>query len=187
LTLADEPEVRDLVDLIRRYRDAVQEVQILDPVLDDWLHVTMLELPFVDEIDDTGLSRVIEALRGRLAELPRPDVTFHRPTVATEAVYLRAESSGPLDEVRLAMYDAVAAVHPPGTFRRDRPRPGSFKPHVSFAYVNIDSSAAPIVAALRDVEHEPVTVTFDAVSLVRLSRDHRMWQWAPRTPLRFRV
>jgi 2'-5' RNA ligase len=176
-----------LVDLIRRYQDAVKGVPILDPVPADWPHVTMLELPFVDKIDETALAPVTEALQGRLAELHRPKVTFHRHTIATEAVYLRAEPRGPLDEVRLAMYDAVAAVLPPGTFTSRRPRPGSFKPHVSFAYVNSDGPDDPIVAALEEVEPESVAITFDGASLVELCRDRRMWQWIPVARLPFRV
>jgi 2'-5' RNA ligase len=161
-------------------------VSILDLVPAEWLHVTMQGIVFTDQIDAIELARVTDSLRGRLAERPRPTVTFHGYKIVKEAVYLEATSTGSLDELQLAVYDAVAAVLPPRVFTRRRPQRG-FKPHVSFGYVNSDAPADPIAAALQDVEPEPVTVSFAAASLLELSRDHRMWEWTEVTRLPFRA
>lgn len=175
LLLDDQPDLRDL---IRQYQDALAGLSILGRIPDRWLHMTMQRLVFVDQIDASGLDRVTEALRERLADFAAPTATFHRPTIVSEAVYLRADPPGPLYDLRLAMHEAVAAALPPETFPEPRPQPGSFQPHVSLAYVERDApDDAPIRAALRDVEPKPVTATFPAASLLEFHRDHLMWEW----------
>jgi hypothetical protein len=175
----------DLHDLVRHYQDAVEGVSILDLVPARWLHVTMLSIAFVDQVDANQKPALVSELRRRLVEFDPPRVTFQKPRIVTKAVYLRADPLDRLEEIPLAMHEAVAAVLPE-TFTRNRPQPGSFKPHLSFAYVNSDGPDEPIRAALPDVEPESVTVTFVAAYLVELSRDHGMWEWTlvARVPFR---
>ncbi|MBO0692497.1 MAG: 2'-5' RNA ligase family protein [Acidimicrobiaceae bacterium] len=180
---------RDLRDLIGHYQEAVEQVQILDPVPARWLHLTMQSIAFVDQLDEdeNQLGRVTETLRGRLADFAAPTVTFHRPAIWTEAVVLQADPREPLYELRLAVHDSVAdALN--GTFTQPRPQPGDFNPHVTIAYANSDApDDGPIRAALRTVNPQPATVKFPAASLIELNRDHQMWEWTEVARLPFRA
>ena len=109
--------------------------------------------------------------------------TFHRPTIRPEAVLLKAEPPEPLYQLRLAMYDAIAAVLGPAKFSEPRPEPGQFTPHVSAAYVNSDGSSQPIADAISKTDPQPITATFGTASVLVFHRDHRMYEWTQATPL----
>jgi hypothetical protein len=56
-------------------------------------------------------------------------------------------------------------------------RAEGFRAHVSLAYSSAAGPAAPIAAALDQVQSEPVTVTVREAALIILNRDQRMYQW----------
>jgi 2'-5' RNA ligase len=179
--LDDQPRLRALV---AEYQEATRTLPMLDPIPARWLHLTTQRIGFVDEVGPEEIEAVHQGIADELQRLKQPTVTFERPRVTPEAIVLMARPAEPLYEVRRRIHRAVAAV-----LGDDRaaplPEPEDFMPHVSTSYVNADSSAAPITAALEDVEAEPVTVTFAKADLLEFHRDQRMYEWTSATPVPF--
>lgn len=180
LTLADQPQLRALV---KCYQDAVRHLPDLDLIPPQWLHITTQGIGFADEISRADLAAVTAAVKERLSDLELPLATFHQATIRPEAVLLRAEPPQPLYQLRMAIYDAIAAVLSPDKFSEPRPEPSQFTPHVSAAYVNSDGPVEPIARAIADLNPHPVTATFRAISLLEFHRDRRMYEWTKATPL----
>ena len=122
LTLDNQPQLRELV---RHYQDALAHLPGLDLIPAQWLHITMQGIGFADEISAADLAAVTERLGKQLRAVEPPVATFHRPTIRSEAVLLKAEPPEPLYQLRLAMYDAIAAVLGPAKFSEPRPEPDS--------------------------------------------------------------
>lgn len=178
LTMEDQPELRKLVDV---YQSALSRVTALDLIPPKWLHLTMQGIGFTDEISDRAISHILQGLREKLRKAGPPIATFQWPTIRAEAVYLLAQPPQPLQELRLAAYEAIAsAFDSPECFHEPRPTLTEYQPHVSVAYINTDGTTRPITEALGTIDPailEPVTATFRSASLLTFHRDHRMYEW----------
>ena len=176
LTLDDQPELRDL---IRHYQDALAHLGGLDLIPPGSLHLTMQRVGFLDEVSPAELNSVAEQIADRLRDAPAPVVTFHEPTVREEAVFLRALPAEPVDTLRLAVHQAIAAVLGP----RVPPPREPYLPHVSVAYVNSDGPAQPLFGALSGVHQAPVTVTFRVAPILTFHRNRQMYEWTSARPI----
>ncbi|MEO3745680.1 2'-5' RNA ligase family protein [Plantactinospora sp. B5E13] len=173
----------ELVRLVARYQEAIRDFAGLDLIPQHWLHLTTQGVGFMDDLAAESIDRLVHNVGKRLAEVPAPVVTFHRPTVRGEAIYLLATPAEPVTEVRTAVRAAIGEAL--GEERVERAVEGAsgFRPHVSIAYSNRDQPAAPIAEALDRVVTEPVTVTLDQIELLEYHRDRRMYEWTAARPL----
>ncbi|WP_344112085.1 2'-5' RNA ligase family protein [Kribbella alba] len=164
----------DLASLVTRYQDAIRGIVGFDPIPREGLHITMQGLAFVDGISQEDLSSVMKTTRAALAEVQPFALVFNRPLIRPEALVLLPEDVQPLcalrDRVRSAIEKAVG---------RGSVDLGSrdFQPHVSFAYVNADQSAAEALTAFEAVESTRTHVHVDEVPLIEMHRDNRMYEW----------
>ncbi|RLP91598.1 2'-5' RNA ligase family protein [Micromonospora sp. BL4] len=165
----------ELAELVRSYQEALRTFPGLDLIPSTWLHLTMQGIGFLDDLTDEQVTRLNHGIRERLAGLSAPVVTFHRPVVRAEAVYLLADPPAPIAAVREAVREVLGQVL--GEDNAELAPPQSFRPHVSVAYSNAAQSAEPIAAALEQVAAEPVVVRLDHVGLLEFHRDHRMYEW----------
>ncbi|MFK4087206.1 2'-5' RNA ligase family protein [Kribbella sp. NPDC020789] len=168
ITFANSPAVAILAE---QYATALADLPEYDPIPLQWLHLTMQGIGFSDEVDRETAGRVVEAARARLAEIPPVDVTIGPVVIDPEALKLPVLPVEPLtvirDEIRAAIFDVRGEV-------TESP---DYNPHVSLGYTN---TSGPAQHALDVVaRHEPHTarVTVDAVALIDLNRDHRMYEW----------
>ena len=168
----------DLVQLVRRYQEALRPFPGLDLIPMAWLHLTMQGIGFVDELGGDQVSELELAIRQRLARVRTPVVTFRRPVVRPEAVFLPASPPEPVAEVRDAVRAVIADVLGPDNVELAPEHAQGYHPHVSLAYSNTTQAAGPIAEALSAVDVEPVTVTLDHVGLLEFHRDNRMYEWA---------
>lgn len=167
--------------MIRHYQDALAPLGNLDLIPPRWLHLTMQGIGFVDEISPDELTSVTRRIADRLRDVPVPVVTFDRPTVGQDAVYLRAHPAQPIYNLRLATYQAIASALGLGQFHEALPTRDQYTPHVSAAYVNSDGPAQPIFDALSPVQAPSVTATFRTASILTFHRDHQMYEWTSAT------
>ncbi|HEX8344240.1 MAG TPA: 2'-5' RNA ligase family protein [Actinoplanes sp.] len=172
----DQPAVRDLASA---YQNALQPMDGLDLIPSRWLHLTLQGVGFTDDIPLDRIERFAEVATHQLATVVPPTLTFHRPVVRPEAVYLPAGNDEPVNVVRAAVRAAMVKSLP-GVELDDVK---GYRPHVSVAYSNAEQPAAPIAELLARVDVAPVTVTLTAVQLMRYHRDKRMYEWAVETPL----
>jgi 2'-5' RNA ligase len=178
-TLGDQQELQNLV---AEYQKPLRGVGGLDLIPAQWLHLTMQGIGFVDEVDADRIARLATVATENLATVCPPVVTFHRPVIRPEAVYLPAQPADDIRAVRTAVRDAIATVLGDGGLDSAE-QLTSYRPHVSVAYSNMDQSPAPIIEALSRVDPAPTIVTLRHVDLLKFHRDHRMYEWTNASPL----
>jgi 2'-5' RNA ligase len=93
--------------------------------------------------------------------------------VGSEAVLVPVEPAEPVVRLRAEIRQAIGEVLPDVPESADR-----FTPHISLAYSNGTGPSAPILAALDGAEVEPARALVTHASLIRINRDHRMYQWS---------
>ena len=106
---------------------------------------------------------------------------FHRPVVRREAVLLPSDPLEPLQTIRYAVRAAIADVF--GATGVPENADG-YRPYLSLAYSNTAQPAASAVAAVDGVTAAPADLTVDAVSLIEMHRDNRMYEWRTSRPCR---
>ncbi|HVQ95189.1 MAG TPA: 2'-5' RNA ligase family protein [Mycobacteriales bacterium] len=171
LTFAGQHALYALVDA---YQDALRPLPGLDLIPHQWLHLTMQGIGFTDEVSDDQVRQISAAAADRLAAVPAPTLTFHRPAVTAEALPLGPTPAEPVDAIRDAIRAGIADVWGPGGVPEAA---GGFRAHVSLAYSSATGPAAPIIEALGRVATEPITVSVRAASLIVVNRDNRMYEW----------
>jgi len=174
-TFAGAPAVQALT---AKARDRLAGLPGLDLIPGQWLHLTMQGIGFADEVNDADLSAIITAAKARLAAVPPVTVVIGPPAVAGEGVACWASPPRALDPVRDAVRAGIADVWGP-----DRvPEAVARSAHVSVAYASADGPGEPIEAALGGFA-DTAEATIEAVDLIRLGRDHQLYEWETITSL----
>jgi 2'-5' RNA ligase len=170
ITQDDQPEVRDLA---QQYRAAVSTIETLDPIPDEWLHMTVQGLGHVEDINIAALDFVTLRVADRLRALAPITTSYQRADITSEAVILTPDDPEAFASVRRAIRAGITDA------LGECPEPeDGFRAHVSVAYGNADADAAPIREALDRAEPAaPSTATYTKVSLIRMHRDQRMYEW----------
>ncbi|WP_369696823.1 2'-5' RNA ligase family protein [Streptomyces sp. XD-27] len=156
------------------YRDALAHLPGLDPIPDQWLHLTMQGLGFIDEVDERDVQAIAAAAQRRLADLPALELTLTDVIVTPEAVLAPAQPTDAVTAVRETIRSAIAEVWPTVP-----EAPDGFRPHVSIAYSNSEAPAEPVYQALSTVNTAPATARITAADLIVIHRDQRMYEWEP--------
>ena len=162
-----------VLDLVHRYRDAVSTIDTLDPIPDEWLHMTLQGVGHVEDIDTATLDRVADSVAQRLRTFAPITTTYQRAHIVGEALILPPANPEAFADVRRAVRAGITDALGECPESED-----GFRAHVSVAYSNADADAAPIRAALDRAEPTgPSAATYTRVSLIRMHRDHRMYEW----------
>lgn len=168
LTFADQFDVHRVAE---SYRLALAPLDVLDPVPNKWLHLTMQGVGFVHEVSRSTVDEIVAAAAGHLAGVEPFDLRFGRPEVEREGVCWAFDTPG-----AAAVRDAVRAGI--GEVLPDVPGPADgFRPHVSIAYSNGEGPAAPIREALVSAAPEPADARIGTAELIILNRDNRLYEW----------
>ncbi|HSV67831.1 MAG TPA: 2'-5' RNA ligase family protein [Mycobacteriales bacterium] len=171
LTFTDE---HDLARLARQYHQALANAPQVDPVPVRWLHLTMQNVGFVDDVTPAELEQITDAAREQLADVPPFTMTFHRPVLLPEAVALVPDPAEYVHQLRGTLRHAIAKVR--GAERVPDPDNG-YRAHLSVGYINADGPAEPLLHVLRNTTTTPATVTVHAASLIELNRDQKVYRW----------
>ena len=152
------------------YQRVLAPLPGLHPVPARWLHLTVQNLGYTDEIADGELRASTAAVTAAVAALPAFDLTFGRPQVHGEGIAIHPEPAGPVHQVLHTVRGAIATVLDHDAVHARPEQTGRFRPHVSIAYAGADRAAAPCVAALAAVDPPPVSVPVTGISLIRQER-----------------
>jgi 2'-5' RNA ligase len=153
------------------YQRALAPLPGLHPVPARWLHLSVQEVGWADELDDERQRALTAAVTAALAPLPPLDLAFGAPVVAPEGIVLPATPAGPVEDVWRTIRAALGL-----------PAADGFFPHVTLAYAGEEHDAAPHRAALDRVAAPPVAVRVDAVSLIaqlRVLAPEWVYRWTP--------
>jgi 2'-5' RNA ligase len=166
----DQPEVRRLTAAAQH---KLAGLPGLDPVPQQWLHLTTYLVEFADEVPQASLEVMTAAARQTLAGVAPIPVTLGRIVYHPEAVVLAVEPLGALRPVLDAVVAATRAAGCDGHTDTD-----PWLPHISVAYSHATGPAAPVIAALgRWLPRTEITIK--SVSLVAQTQVGRSWQWRP--------
>ncbi len=160
-----------LRDLAAACQQQLRDLDCLDPVPADGLHLTVRRLAFTDEIDSATVATVTRRVAERCRDLPAFRLRVGPLAGSSGAVRFTVTPWEPLVRRRDTVDEVSAACGLPAVEQR-------FRPHVGIAYCNRDVPAEPIirrVADLRDLP--PIEVPVVDLRLVRLYRDGRTYQW----------
>lgn len=168
LTFAEKLDVHRLASI---YRDALSALPGLVLVPDEWLHLTMQGVGFLDEVPQASVEAIKTAAYERLADVAPFDLVFGRARVGPEGVYWALDSDGPA-AVRTAIRAAI------GDVLDEVPEPeNGFMAHVSIAYSSSSGPMAPVRAAVTTVNAPAAIARITAAQLIVLHRDNRMYEW----------
>jgi len=178
ITVADQPEV---VALAGRYRAVLGREATLDVIPDQWLHVTMQGLAFVDQIDRGDLDAIVARASERCAALAPLPLRIGVPYVDPESVQIAVQPAEQVRNLRAVIRAAIADV-----WGDDRvPEPvAPYTPHLSLAYINADGPAEPLADVVAAGPEITATLTVDHCELIVLNRDHGMYVWEPYATVR---
>lgn len=152
-----------------------------DVVPPRWLHMTLTDVGFIDELDDrvvhASSRRVVDAVRGMAPQ----EVTLGPLGALPGAVVLMAGPARQLLRLRERVRRATARAGIPVPDDLD----GPFVPHVSLCYMRRDSDHDRLRHVVEACEPRTVTVRCDRVSQVVVSRTngHYEWQLLAEAPL----
>ena len=174
LTFEDAPAVRGLA---QRVQGLLGRAPQLDLIPFPWLHLTLLEVGFADEVPAATVDRVVEASRAELDDFASFDVDLGpvRPMPGAVVLQAQGEALAPLHE---RLTDAVLTAQ--GADAAGAPR--AFVPHVSVAYVNRDCDPGDVLGPLDgvDLPSPSPAATVGRVRLAAVTRERRHYQWTTR-------
>jgi 2'-5' RNA ligase len=150
----------------------------LDLVPARWLHLTMQDVGFTDEVPGADLAAIAAAARRHLAGIPPCRVRIGPAHVAAEGILLNVAPADGLTRVRDGLRTAIAEIRSAAAVRG----PAEWMPHISVAYSRVTGPADPYVQALSG-HNATVDVVIPAVRLIVLGRDRHRYEWASHATL----
>jgi 2'-5' RNA ligase len=173
LTFEDETE---LAQWAGRAQDRLRQVRTLNLVPPPWLHLTLGDVGFVDEVSPDQVEGVITAARTALAGWTGMSITLGPVTTMVDAVVLGTSEQRELEQLRRRLQQATASAvglgAPDGL--------PEFWPHVTLAYVNDLCDRRTVLQPLKSMASDLITVTVSNVTLAAVTRVDRHYQWTAR-------
>lgn len=169
LTFEDAPDLRAAAAPSREALLAAGA----DVVPPEWLHLTVTDVGFYDELDDWAVRTACESVRAALRQVPAPELTVGPVRVLPDAVVLPAEPVGPLRTFREAVWRASTEV---GIAPADDIG-GHRWPHVSLCYINGRTDHERLREIVDEADPRTVVVRCDRMSQVLVTRRHGHYRW----------
>jgi hypothetical protein len=169
LTFEGVPDVHRLAEpAAGRLRDARADV-----IPSQWLHLTVSDIGFADEVDHPARVAGAAAVRRLLGGEGPLDLTLGPVAVLPGAVVLPAAPRGPLAHIRDALRCATAGA---GTDPADD-LDGEYWPHVSLCYVNRRTDHERLWAAVRSAGQGTVGARCDRLAQALVTRRDGHYRW----------
>jgi 2'-5' RNA ligase len=174
LTFEDAAAVRGLA---RRAQDLLGRTPQLDLIPFPWLHLTLLEVGFADEVPGATVDRVADTTRRALEGFPGFDLDLGPVHSLPGAVVLEAQGDA-LHALHERLTDALLAARGADAVGALR----AFVPHVSVAYVNRDCDRHEVMGPLdgADLSSPSPSAPVTGVRLAAVTRERRHYQWTTR-------
>ena len=176
LTFADSAAVTGLVT---SYADLLAAVPGIDPVPPKWLHLTMQGVGFADRVPAADLDEIVLAAESRLARTAAFQVTVGPAVLDAETIQLPVTPVRPLQDLRDRLRAAIGDVWGPDAI----PELPQLNPHISLAYFNTPSPAAPLRTLVAQTPPTTATTTIRCLTLINLTRTHHLYNWTERKTL----
>ena len=168
LTFGDSPGVEAAASAVRGQLTGTGA----DVVPPRWLHLTVTDTGFPEDIDPWALRLGTEEVRRALLAWPSFELSLGPVNVLPEAVVLAAGPHEPVRRLRRTIRQglAMAGIRPPVELDRE-------PPHVSLCYVNDRTDHGRLRRVVPHLECSPVRVRCDRVAQVLVTRSHGHYHW----------
>lgn len=176
LTFESQPE---LTRKAEQAQARLRGVSTVDVVPAAWLHLTLDDVGFADELAPEEVEDVIATARGAVADWSPPPITLGPVASMGDAVVLRADPADDLGELRGRLRAVTTTVL--GREIPSRLRP--FWPHVTLAYLNDSCAASSVLDPLAPVSVEQVVVAAPQVTLASVTRCEHHYRWTTRAEI----
>jgi len=167
-----------LRDHVAEHQKALADLDYLDPVPADGIHMTVQGVAFADELDADAVARIGAQADERTADIEPFTLTVGPIAAYPGGTFLRAAPWRPVAEVRERLRDAIATEL--GT-NQVPAEPARFKPHISVNYCNAAPPATEVIRRLAELrQFPPIEVPVTSVSLLELRREGHTYRWTTR-------
>ncbi|OHV40826.1 2'-5' RNA ligase family protein [Pseudofrankia sp. EUN1h] len=173
-----------LRDHVAAHQKALADLDYLDPVPADGIHMTVQGVGFPDEVDPSTAARIGEQATARTADIEPFTLTVGPIAAYPGGTFLRAAPWRPVAEVRDRLRESIAAELGADQVPAE---PARFKPHISVTYCNATPPAAEVVRRLATLRREVplVEVPVTGVHLLELRREGHTYRWTSRHEVAF--
>ncbi|CUR54986.1 hypothetical protein NOCA2220177 [metagenome] len=120
----------------------LEAIESVDVIPHEWLHLTLLEVGFVDEVDADRIAAVVAAAGAALAGCPTVQLELGPVSTMVDSVVLRVRPQPALMDLQRRLDEALRAI---GGVVSDE----AFWPHVSLGYLNRPAERDSIIGKLR--------------------------------------
>ncbi len=158
-----------------RFQRKLADLDHLDPIPDDGLHMTIQGVAYRDQLDDEQIAAIAQRGAERCADLEPFDLSLGPISGFRAGTFVRAEPWAPVHQLRERLRAAIADVLGADTLAPDA---APFKPHMSITYCHADAPAASLIERLDRLRSaERVTTTIRSVELLDLYRHDLAYHW----------
>jgi 2'-5' RNA ligase len=170
LTFQDEPE---LANRIAHAQSFLHGVASVDLVPAQWLHLTLDDVGFVDELAADEVDAIVSLARTAVEGVPRFSLSLGHVSLMVDAIVLLAAPESELRQLRDRLRGCTRTVL--GSKARHRLR--SFSPHVTLAYSNQAWDPGRIMEMSDSDASGPMSVRISRLELAAVTRSRRHYQW----------
>ncbi|MEO6020946.1 MAG: 2'-5' RNA ligase family protein [Knoellia sp.] len=169
--------ITPFVDYAQMFQEQLSRLPGLDVVEPRWLHMTVLGVGFVDEVEPAVMARLVDQAASLVDGEAPIDMVAQAPRARVDAVWLSVDTTPSLIPLRERLREAV--VECLGREPHALPAPsGGFRPHISIAYTGADAPTnAEVDDRLRLVDVPPAEFRVSHLSLLPLRRQAPRWFW----------
>lgn len=160
--------------------EAVRSTPWLDPVPLEWLHLTLCDLGFVDEVPEQVVDRAIRSLAECEPSIELPALTLGPLTSMESAVVVVVE---PLEELRGLQHQLRSLTEAALGPDKEVVHQETFWPHVSLGYVNRFVSGQEVRALTEGFDDLRGDLPTGELVLAAVTRQRRHYQWTVRAEL----
>jgi 2'-5' RNA ligase len=176
VTFEDQPSVLEHAEQLE---SSLRTGANLDVVPPEWLHLTVDDVAYTDEVSSTQVESLVQATRERVSDCRLPPLELGPVRAMASAVVLPARPRWPLLRLRERVQAASAAV-----LGRDKPPlTQDFRPHVSLGYVNDECAQRSVMEPLGPADPDVVQASVSHLTLAAVTRRSRHYQWTTRAVL----
>lgn len=170
LTFETAPELSRQAEEAQELLRGIATADVVPPA---WLHLTLDDVGFADELLPGQVEQVLEAARTAVRDWEVPALTLGPTCPMEDAVVLQAGPSAALVTLRDLLRGATDRVlGPEAVTGLDE-----FWPHVTLAYLNDACEPETLMAPLEPVSAARLVVAPPRLTLAAVTRRDRHYQW----------
>jgi 2'-5' RNA ligase len=170
LTFESQP---DLARQAEQVQACLGDVALVDVVPAPWLHLTVDDVGFADELVPGQVEQVVASARASVAGWAPPPITLGPLAPMDDSVVLAA---GPVPEL-VDLHDRLRAATSGVLGAGAASCLDDFRPHVTLAYLNDACEPEAVMGPLGPVAASQVVVAGPRLTLASVTRRDRHYQW----------